>query len=94
MDILLEAVNWFFNFLYITLFVYCIMSWIPPLRTSGLGKIIESFISPMLTPLRKLVAKSPLGGPGMMIDISVIILFALMSVARTLVLSVLIMLLG
>ena len=76
--ILADAVMMFGNFLVIILMVRVIMTWIP-FNPDGLGgkifSILSAFTEPFVSPIRKLIQRSPLGGPGMMIDFSPMLAF-------------------
>ena len=47
-----------------------IISFIPPIRDSKLGGAVSFLTDPVLTPIRNIINKSPLGGSGMMLDFS------------------------
>ena len=82
------AVNWFANALYILIFVRVILSWIPSAANNPLGKLVYALTDPILSPIRKLIAKSPLGGPGMMIDFSPFIASLAIMILQNVILSV------
>ncbi|MCL1925313.1 MAG: YggT family protein [Defluviitaleaceae bacterium] len=73
-DTIISSVRLFANIMYILIFVRFILSWISMGRPSQLLGIIYSLTEPLLAPIRRLLDKSPLGGPGMMLDFSPIIL--------------------
>jgi YggT family protein len=77
--LLAEAVHIFFTILYIMLFARIILSWFP-MRNSKLMALLYSFTEPVLAPVRRLVQRSPLGGPGMVLDFSPLIVFILLRV--------------
>ncbi len=69
------ALGYFVRFLEILIFAYCILSWFPRgIYGNPIVDFIRRLVEPMLSPIRNLVYRSPLGGPGMMLDISPIIL--------------------
>ena len=76
--ILASTVNTFFNVLYIVLFARILLSWFPMARGSRLVELLFMLTEPVLAPIRSLIHRSPLGGPGMMIDFSPIIAFILL----------------
>ena len=80
---LANAVNIFFGILHIMLFVRIILSWIPVARDSRFMEILYSFTEPILAPIRNLIARSPLGGPGMVLDFSPLIALLLIRLAQT-----------
>ncbi len=58
----------------------CILSWVPlSIRSNPIASFILRVTEPMLAPIRAMVQRSPLGGPGMMIDISPIILLLIIN---------------
>ena len=69
-DVLLMAINYFADFLYFLIFVRVILSWIRIGKNSELVRLVYNLTEPMLGPIRNLLAKSPLGGPGMALDFS------------------------
>lgn len=68
------AVGYFVRFIEFMVLVSCILSWFPMGYNNPLVKFVNSIVDPLLYPIRQMLAKSPLGGPGMMLDISPIIL--------------------
>ena len=89
MAILILAVENFFLVVMIMLFLRVILSWFPMAANNKLGELLYMLTEPILLPVRKLVHRSPLGGPGMIIDFSVIITFILLRLLRTFIISVL-----
>lgn len=53
------------------------LSWIPISRDNPIIKFIYALTEPILAPIRNMLQKSPLGGPGMILDFSPIIAFFL-----------------
>ncbi|MDR2183058.1 MAG: YggT family protein [Clostridiales bacterium] len=85
--ILAEAVWNFGNFLVVILMIRVIMSWIPFNPDGVLGKIfgiLSAFTEPFVSPIRRLIQRSPLGGPGMMIDFSPMLAFLAIRLITTL----------
>jgi YggT family protein len=73
-----NAVEWLGNLLVILLLARVIMSWIPFSRDGVMGKIfgvLSAFTEPIISPIRRLIQRSPLGGGGMMIDFSPMLAF-------------------
>jgi len=85
---LITAVDWFFNALYIVLLVRILLSWFPTARGQFVMYVYR-FTEPFLAPVRKIIQKSPLGGPGMVIDFSPIFLFLLIFFLRDFIISLL-----
>jgi len=77
-NILGDVVNWLFYILYGLLLIRVVLSWMPMFAGGGFGSFIFSFTEPFLAPVRKLIDRSPLGGPGMMLDFSPIVSFFLL----------------
>ncbi|MCL2873517.1 MAG: YggT family protein [Defluviitaleaceae bacterium] len=84
---LIEALNWFFYILHVLIFVRVILSWVRIGRNSPFGAIVFALTEPILSPIRHALSKSPLGGPGMMLDFSPIIALLLLQAAQMVVLS-------
>ena len=85
------AINALFNIIYTLVLIDVFASWLPFLYSKRvIAKIlymIHSLIEPFLTPIRKLMAKTPFGG--MPVDFSPIILLILLNVVRNLVFTIL-----
>lgn len=72
--ILIQSFSMFFWFLRMLILIRIILSWLAMGGGGGsLFKIVWSLTEPLLSPIRNLIQKSPLGGPGMVIDFSPII---------------------
>lgn len=90
MGILGLAIHYFANLLIILIFVRAILSWFPEPRSDGplrmiyygLLKMAHTMTDPIVGPIRSLIQKSPLGGPGMVLDFSPIIAFFLINFVR------------
>ncbi|MCL2575359.1 MAG: YggT family protein [Defluviitaleaceae bacterium] len=70
------AVHWFFEILWWAMVARAICSWFPFLRDSFIGGFLSFVTEPFVSPVRKLINKSPLGGG--MLDFSLIITLLLM----------------
>ena len=68
-----DAIIWFGDFLTFVIFARAIMTWLPINRNGMIFTVLNSITEPFVGPVRKLISRSPLGGPGMMIDFSPII---------------------
>ena len=75
---LINAVNTLTTVLYVLLFARILMSWLPMFHGSRFAELLFALTEPILGPIRKLLMRSPLGGPGMVIDFSPIIAFVLL----------------
>ncbi len=80
--ILQTAVVYFANFLQTIIFIRVIISWLPLSRNGSLIRMLYVLSEPVLGPIRSALRKSPLGGPGMMLDFSPIIAFALIEICK------------
>jgi len=86
-NILSDVVFWLFNILQGLLFVRVILTWLPMIRGGRLVEFVFAFTEPFLAPIRKLIERSPLGGPGMMLDFSPIVAFILLRLISSFLLS-------
>jgi len=89
--LLIEAVRIFGRILEILIIVRCLLSWINPPRTNPVVQLIYALTEPILSPLRKLLAKSPLGGGAMPIDFSPLLAFLLIGFAERLLVQLIIL---
>ena len=89
MRIFIEAVAMFFNVIRITLFARVLLSWFPMAHGSTIVRLLFSITEPILAPIRNMIQKSPLGGPGMIIDFSPIIAFILIHFIQMFLLNIL-----
>jgi len=87
MDLLISAVNAFFSVITMMLFIRVILSWFPMAANNRLMELLYVLTEPILVPIRNLVHRSPLGGPGMIIDFSVLIAFILLRLAQSVIVS-------
>ena len=85
--ILENTVVTFFNVLYVMLFVRILLSWFPMFRGSRLVELLYILTEPVLAPIRNLIQRSPLGGPGMVLDFSPIIAFVLLRLLSSVIVS-------
>ena len=83
MILLIQATNRFFDVVTFMLFARVILSWFPMALNNKFGHLLFMLTEPILMPVRRLIQRSPLGGPGMVIDFSVIFTFLLISVLRS-----------
>ena len=89
MELIISAVNMLFNVITIMLFIRVILSWFPMAANNRLMELLYVLTEPILVPIRTLVHRSPLGGPGMVIDFSVLIAFILLRLAQGFIISIL-----
>lgn len=76
--ILYRALSILVRIIEFLIFVRILLSWLPINRNTPVIRLVYSFTEPILGPIRNLLNKSPLGGPGMMLDFSPIIAFLLL----------------
>jgi len=87
---LISAVNSFFSFLRILVLARIVISWLMlAMRPNALTNIIYNLTEPLLAPIRNLLNRSPLGGMGMPIDFSVLVLYLIMGVLQNIVIEIL-----
>ena len=82
--LIISAIDVFFVVLYVMLLARIILSWIQIGKGSRIVEMIFNLTEPVLAPIRSLVHRSPLGGPGMIIDFSPIIAFLLIQLVSRL----------
>ena len=85
--ILISAVYYFSRFLTMVIFARVIMSWFPNMRHGLIGQFLFSMSEPIIGPVRKLLQKTPLGAPGMMLDFAPLASFMLIWVAESLIIG-------
>ena len=81
--IIIRAVDMLFHILTFMVIARVIVSWLPMIRHGRVVAFLFAFTEPMLAPVRRLVDRSPLGGPGMMLDFSPIITLFLLALLRS-----------
>ncbi|WP_073153164.1 YggT family protein [Seinonella peptonophila] len=67
MDWILFILSWAFNIYSILIFIYILMSWIPQLQESSVGRVLAMIVEPYLSVFRRIIP--PIG----MIDLSPIV---------------------
>ena len=87
--VLIKSVDAFFLVLYAMLLARIILSWFPMNRNNPLMRFLFAFTEPVLAPVRNLVQRSPLGGPGMVLDFSPLIVIVLLRLTNGIVSSML-----
>ena len=75
--VLITAVRWLINIMYGLLLIRVLLSWMPMFRGPFVN-FVYSFTEPVLAPIRRLIDRSPLGGPGILLDFSPIIAFVVL----------------
>jgi len=90
-QLLALAIHYFASLLIYLIVARAILSWFPEPRNDGPLRQLYYFVlrlahvltDPVVGPIRNLIRKSPLGGPGMVLDFSPIIAIVLINFART-----------
>ena len=82
--VLIQSISLFANILYFLVLIRVILSWIPISRDNSIVNLLYALTEPILAPIRALISKSPLGGPGMMLDFSPIIAWLLIEFVKNL----------
>ena len=92
--ILIDAIHLFSTVLIALIFLRAILSWFPEPRDEnirriyyGVLRVAHGITEPIVGPIRTLIRKSPLGGPGMMIDFSPILALLLINFVRSILIS-------
>lgn len=79
-SVLSQAIDIFFQVVYLLIFVRILLSWFPIAR-GGFGGFIYSLTEPILGPIRSMINNSPIGG-GMMLDFSPVIALFFMELIK------------
>ena len=85
--LLIQTLTILFYVMYGMLFARIILSWFTMGRSNRLMDLLYMLTEPILAPIRSLLQRSPLGGPGMIIDFSPIIAFILLRLVFNLVIA-------
>lgn len=85
--IIVNALYVLFNIIEFAIIIRCLLSWFPVNRNNPLVRLIYQFTEPVLGPVRNMIAKSPLGGAGSMIDFSPVFAFLLLRLIINLLVS-------
>ncbi len=89
-NVLINTIVIFTNVLNTLIFIRVLLSWFPIDRNNPLISLLYTLTEPILAPIRKLLFKSPMGGPGMMIDFSPIIAFMLIELLKNIIIEIII----
>ena len=89
-SVLINSINMFASFLKILLFARIILSFVALGGGAGsITRFVYAITEPVLAPIRAIIAKSPLGGAGMMVDFSPLIVFLLIDLVRIVLINLL-----
>ncbi len=78
----------FIQILSYAVLIRCIFSWLPMGRNNGFYKLLYAVTEPILAPVRKMIARSPIGG-GMPIDFSPVLTFFIIEAIYTVIVNIL-----
>ena len=85
--ILSEAVDIVVRLLYVLIFTRVVLKFIQFSRRNVFRDIIYTLTEPLLAPVRALLRKSPLGVPGLTMDLSPFVLYLFINLSRNIVLG-------
>ena len=95
--VLFEAIRLFSTMLTTLIIARALLSWFPEPRSDcfrqiyfGFLRIAHTLTEPIINPIRSLIQRSPLGGPGMMMDFSPILAILLIRTVQVVLQSVVI----
>lgn len=88
-SIIIDSLTIFVEILDYLILARVFLSWIPIGRDNPIIRFIYALTEPILAPIRNMLQKSPLGGPGMIFDFSPIIAFFLIRLFLGIVVSIL-----
>lgn len=71
--IIINALIYFKRFLEVLIIIRVLLSWVRISRDNIAVRFVYNMTEPILGPIRNLIYKSPIGGPGSMLDFSPII---------------------
>ncbi len=78
--IIYQALYYLIRILDFLILIRIILSWLPIGRGSVIVNLVYTLTEPVLGPIRNMLSKSPIGGPGMMLDFSPIIAYFLFDI--------------
>ena len=91
LDIVRQAISVFSQLLTYLILARVLLSWLPMIsRDNGLIRMLYALTEPILGPIRKMLAKSPLGGAGMPLDFSAVFAALAIQIVHMLVDSVIV----
>ena len=88
-SIIIDSLEIFVRILNFLILARVFLSWIPIGRDNPIIGFIYALTEPILAPIRNMLQKSPLGGPGMIFDFSPVIAFFLIDLLLGIVVSIL-----
>ncbi len=88
--ILVAGIYYFSQILIYAIFLRVIISWFVG-RGNALTNILDAIVEPILTPVRNMIYKSPLGGPGMGLDFSPIVAYILIGLITRILIAIVVL---
>ena len=86
-DVLIITIETFVNIVYLLIVIRVVLSWIRFSRRNVLTDLVYALTEPLLAPIRTLLRKTPLGGSGMALDLSPLVLFLLINLAKNIIMG-------
>ena len=86
-DVLEITINVFVNLLYLLIVIRVVLSLVQFSRRNALIDLVYNLTEPLLAPIRTLLRKSPLGGSGTRLDLSPLVLYLLIYLAKNIILG-------
>ncbi len=91
--LLVKSINWFTFVIYACITIRCLLSWFPRWRGNVFANLVYAITEPILGSIRNVLYRSPLGGAGMMLDFSPFIAYFLIEMMKSLLITLIGMLL-
>jgi len=88
--LLSETVDIFARLLYLLIFIRAVLSLIHFSRRNVFIDVLYALTEPLLVPVRALLRRSPLGAPGLSVDLSLFALYLFIFLARNIIVSFLV----
>ncbi|MDR1558513.1 MAG: YggT family protein [Clostridiales bacterium] len=85
--ILTTAIDCVVNALFLLIVIRVVLSLVRFSRRNVLTDLVYTLTEPLLAPIRSLLRKTPLGGTGMSLDLSPLVLFLLITLVRNIILG-------
>jgi len=86
-EVLIITINTFVNLLYLLIVIRVVLSWIRFSRRNVLTDLVNALTEPLLSPIRALLRKTPLGGSGTTLDLSPFVLFLMINLAKNIIMG-------
>jgi len=82
-SVIIDVIDWLYWIMFAMFMVRMLLSWMPAFRVGRIAELVFSFTEPFLLPARRLIDRSPLGGPGMMLDFSPLVVLFFLRLLRS-----------